>query len=658
MTIKTKLFIINILVVLFALIVIVSTLVNASKERKTILQVKELTMLSQKLSLLIHETQKERGASAGFLGSKGVKFTEIVPAQRLLTIQRNSELETYIKTLDLNSFSSELQQEIAAFRDDMGRIDLIRSQIDSLSISVKDEVDYYTNMNAKILNVVALTAKLALSPELVKSLDAYTNFLKSKERAGVERAVMSATFSANKFAEGMFSRFITLMAEQNAYMDSFLSMATKSSKEYYTSKMNAPSVSQVNQMREIAKDKANLGNFEIDSVVWFQTITKKINLLKAVDDELAAQNSTLLAEVEDASQLHALISLLGFTFFATMLASILFFVNRGINKSVSESLSKIKCVSSELDLTCNVVVEGKDEISQISQALHEMITAFRESVYHAQDVSSATSSESKKLSVVVNQLGENGALADEKIQNINLLVSDIGERLDRVEHSSIGVSEDLSRTYEVLDNFVTELSSVVEAIEEGSHRQEDLAQRVSSLSDQAKNIKDVLGIISDIADQTNLLALNAAIEAARAGEHGRGFAVVADEVRKLAERTQKSLSEISSNVNLITQNVVEIYEETNLTSQSMHSISTSAQDLIISSNETKENLLLTTKNSQDVMHQSTYIATKTKSLIENMDEVILISNKNIDHRTEVENTAHRLSDDAQKLKDELSKFTI
>jgi len=658
MSIKNKLTLVNILVVLFSLIIILLTVFKASSERDIITQAKELNVLSVKLSLLIHETQKERGASAGYLGSKGTKFTEILPKQRALTTSRNLELNTYIETLNLDAFPSELQEEIAAFKQDMSKLDLIRSKVDSLNISVKNEVAYYTKMNAKILKIVSLTAKLANTPELVKALAAYTNFLKSKERAGIERAVLSGTFAADKFEEGMFAKLITLIAEQNGYMDSFLSMATPAAKKFYNTQMNSPIVEEVNSMRNTAMSKANEGGFKVDSVHWFQTITKKINLLKAVDDELAKKNTTLLEVLEHNTNINAIKSISGYAFFALFLTTVLFLVSRGINKNVSDSLKNIKHVSNKLDLTYNVRIEGKNEIAHIAGALQDMITAFKDSLEKAHEVSLTSSHESEKLRNVVSMLTSNGNLTDQSLQEINKLVSEVGKRLDDVEHASISVSEDLDKTFYILDSFVSKLDAVVGDIEDGSQRQQELVQKVSSLTEQAKNIKDVLSIISDIADQTNLLALNAAIEAARAGEHGRGFAVVADEVRKLAERTQKSLSEISANVNLITQNVVEIAEETDQTSQSMNNISNAAQELISSAEETKENLLNTTSNSKDVMDQSIFIATKTKDLITHIDELTLISDKNVHHRNDVESVSNALSDDAQKLKSELSKFTI
>jgi len=658
MTIKFKLNLILAIVVTFSLVILGLTVANAYEDKITIDRAQKLNILSQKLSLLIHETQKERGASAGFIGSKGNKFIEILPKQRKLTNEKNSVLKEYITTLDFSTFSDELKSEITAFKADMSKISSIRSQVDALSISVKDEVNYYTNMNKKILNIVSLTAKLANTQELVKALDTYTNFLKSKERAGIERAVLSGTFAADRFGNGMFAKWITLVAEQNAFLNASMAMASDDVKAFYKKSMSSPVVDEVDAMRVVAKENALTGGFGVDSVLWFKTITKKINLLKKVDDEISNQNSTLLENIASTSKLNATITIVSYLGFTIFIFILILMISRGVNTSVTSSLEKIECVSGSLDLTCNIVVEGKDEISQISRALHVMIVAFKETVHHAKDVSTATAHESAALTKIVEDLEQNSLETSKKITAVNGLVDDVGDKLDIVEEATIYVTEDLERTSNVIENFANELADVVSTIDNSNIHQEDLAQKVSALTEQAKNIKDVLSIISDIADQTNLLALNAAIEAARAGEHGRGFAVVADEVRKLAERTQKSLSEISANVNLITQNVVEIVDGTELTSQNMQSISESAQGLINSSQETQENLLITKERSIDVMHKTTFMATKTKLLIADMDEIIELTSQNTALTSSVENTANALSMDSQKLENELSKFKI
>ena len=345
--------------------------------------------------------------------------------------------------------------------------------------------------------------------------------------------------------------------------------------------------------------------------------------------------------------------------FAILLVAVMsgfFIINKVINEitKIDDYLDKL----AQLDFTSTLNIKGTNEIAHIAHNLFKVITTIKDFISEAKSTSSENATISNELSYTAVAVGE-------KVEDVTKIVRSTTTKANTLKANimnSIEVANESRATiHKVSENLAQATQDIIKLtanVQETADIESEMARKIENLSSEANQVKEVLNVISDIADQTNLLALNAAIEAARAGEHGRGFAVVADEVRKLAERTQKSLVEIQSTINIMVQSINDSSEQMNTNSLNIQDLADVSSEVEGKINETLELMELAANANDKTVNDFETTGTsigEISSEINSTNETVASNAKSVE---EISSAAEHLNSMTTQLNNKMEKFNV
>ena len=656
LSIQYKLLALTSIPLLVALVVIAIMLSKNYQVFADMQQVQELEALNTVASKLIHELQKESGFSIGYLSAKGKKFSTDLTEQVASTNKQLFDYQDVAIQYNTTDNSQQLTSLISSIDQQFEMLGNIRIGVKEQNIPSNEIVQYYIKLNRSLLAISRLISTFIDDQQISRQMNAYLYLLQNKELAGIERALLTQAFTAKKPTIEVYNHFVSLLAEQDIYMTLFLDIANEEQEKLLNDTLKGDAVMEVERIRKtVLKHKKRL---RINANYWFANASTRIEKLKILENIMANKLTESIAVAKGVAYRKLFqLAIIAIVVLVVSLAISIYLLRQigGQIRTLSKAMIKVLQHS---DLTSNAEVKSKDELGMLANNFNQMVAhlgTLTGNVRNASEQLSHTVGEIQQVILTVDKEVSNGlSQADQVVVAVNELDATVQE----VASNCSGTADKSKSTHDAAIQGDLLVYQANESFDKLSDEINQSKMIITQVADDSNEIGSILDVINSVAQQTNLLALNAAIEAARAGEQGRGFAVVADEVRSLAHKTSESTSRIQEMIEQLqnrsqqgVQAMLSSQECANTTVDGFSGVSEQLKNINFQSSELSD---MNLQNAAATEEQSATVNEVNRN-IESIQQSYHSTNENA---FKLKKTAEHLDSLARQLKDDVSRFVV